>query len=193
MYKVIFTLAWKISHKAVKYCFDEFDSFAQPPHSTAKLWLVVKEHFKVDYYTDLLPHFYTNFDKSLIASLCQKLAVIANEGDELCKSLFRESGEKLAQFLTALIPKASADLYNAEGGLQILCVGSVWLSWNLLKDGFVPWMNDHTNINQLSLVRVTTTMAIGSAYMAADRFNIDVPRNYTNNYEEFYTYRKKCS
>ena len=26
-------------------------------------------------------------------------------------------------------------LLNCEKGLKIICVGAVWLSWNLLKDG----------------------------------------------------------
>lgn len=185
--------AWSISHKAIKCCFDELDSFAESPHSTEKVWKVIKEHFDIESQMDLLPHFYTNFDKPFIASLCKKLSSIANEGDELSKFIFKQSGENLARALAAVIVKASPDLYNAKGALQALCVGSVWLSWNLLKDGFVSWMDNHTNIKQLSLVKVTATMAIGPAYMVADELNIDLPRNYKNNYEEFYTYTKKTS
>lgn len=147
------------------------------------MWEIIKEHFNVENKEDLLEHFYTKFDKAFIASLCQKLALCAREGDELSLELFKEAGEHLARAVSVVSSKASDELKNCEGGLHVLCVGSVWLSWSLLKPGFVSYILNKSNIHALCLMRLTTTMAIGAAYMAADRLNINLPRDYEKNYE----------
>lgn len=172
----------------MKYCFNYFDDFETPPYPIDWIWEVVKEHFKVESFVDLLDIFYTHFDKAHIAGLCKKIAVGANEGDKLCIHIFTEAGSYLAQALSAVIPKAAEELVTQEGGIHILCVGSVWLSWSLLKAGFITYLKKHTDIQKLSLMRIKTTMAIGAAYMAADKYNIDLPRDYTKNYDIFYTY-----
>ena len=43
----------------------------------------------------------------------------------------------LGRHIRALANNVSKDLRDAEGGLNIVCVGSVWKSWDLLKDGFL--------------------------------------------------------
>lgn len=140
--------------------------------------------------TALLEPFYSNFDKAFIASLCKSLAELARKGDKLAISFFEEAGRDLARALAAVIKKASPKLTSRNGGIHVLCVGSVWLSWDLLKFGFVNHIEKQTDIKELSLVKLTTTMAVGAAYMAADRCNLSLDRHYERNYTVFYTYKR---
>ncbi|KAB0794097.1 hypothetical protein PPYR_11941 [Photinus pyralis] len=183
--------AYGMALEAVKCYFEDNDQFKKAPYSTDVIWRTIQEHFGVTSHLDLLPHFYTNFKKDHIAGLSKKLSVCAGEGDELCKHIFKTAGRDLARCIAVVIAKASDELINREHGLQVLCVGSVWLSWDLLKEGFIPIIEEQTDVRQLSLVKLTTTMAVGAAYMAADRLDIQLPRDYNQNYEEFYRFVRK--
>lgn len=167
------------------------DGFNPAPHSIECVWNTVKEHFNVKTKEELLEHFYTKFDKAFIASLCKKIATCANEGDKLSQLFFEESGRHLAKFLAAVISKASEELTNREGGIHILCVGSVWLSWNLIKPSFVSYLLENTKIEDMTLMRLTTTLAVGAAYMAADKLNINLKRDYSKNYNILFRFRRK--
>jgi N-acetylglucosamine kinase len=82
-------------------------------------------------------------------------------------------------------------LLNEPGGLPVVCVGSVWFSWEYLKPGFVTQLREGaTKLQRLSLRRLTTSAATGSVYLAAKEINFDLPRNYTNNHEIFFTYNR---
>lgn len=152
-----------------------------------RVWDLIRHHFNVDTRLDLLDHCYAKFDKPYFASLCKKLAHLAEEGDELCTYLFKESGKMLAKFILALIPKVQKSLLN-NGNLHIVCVGSVWLSWNLLREGFLKELNHHKISFGLKLVTITKTMAYGAVYLGADGIKFDLPRNYEDNYKVFYHY-----
>lgn len=181
-----------MSLRAIKYCFDFFDGFEQPPYPMDCVWEIVKKQFQVESHIDLLNVFYKDFDKAYIASLCKKIAEAANEGDQLCQHIFKQSGVNLARSLSAVLPKAAKELTNREGGLHVLCVGSVWLSWNLLKPGFVAYLHSNTDVQELSLMRLKTTAAVGAVFMGADKHKINLPRDYKKNYDVFYTY-KRCT
>lgn len=72
-----------------------------------------------------------------------------------------------------------------------MCVGSVWLSWDLLKQGFLKEL-DCSNVKfGLNLKRLTEKMAFGAVYLAADTIDYDLPRDYTKNYEIFHCYQQK--
>lgn len=103
-----------------------------------------------------------------------------------------DAGRDLARSIASVIPKVSPQLKSKPGGIHVLTVGSVWNSWDLLKTGFIRWMLEHTDVEELSLMKLTTTMAVGAAYMAADRLDIDLPRTYDSNYEIFYNYKRSC-
>lgn len=166
------------------------DGFDNPPHSTEKVWEVVKEHFNVKNHLELVDLFYTKFDKPHVSGLCKKLAELANLGDELCKHIFSIAGRDLAKSLSAVIHKAHSDLTNREGGIHILCVGSLWLSWNLLKPGFLKHLQEQTDIKELSLMRIKTCIAIGAAYLVADHYKLSLKRDYSKNYEVFYRFQR---
>ncbi|XP_059612102.1 N-acetyl-D-glucosamine kinase [Phlebotomus argentipes] len=185
--------AWGISYRAMKTVFDDEDNFVRSPHPTNVVWRLIKEHFSVETRHDLLNFFYAkHYDKPLIAGLCSKLAKAANEGDRLSQQLFTEAGRLLAKHIIALLPRVSEDLVRS-GELSIVCVGSVWQSWDLLKMGFVKEMNT-TSVNYgLALKRLTRTMALGASYMAADAIQFSLPRDYAKNYELFHTHHNSAA
>lgn len=199
MYLLIFTnfnyfAAWKISWQAIKYCFDDLDNLFKSPYPIENVWNLVKEHFNITKQVEILDSFYQNFDKATVASLCKKVSVLAREGDKLSEWIFEKAGEDLAKNIAAVYPKASTELTQTSGGLHVLCVGSVWLSWDLLMTGFTSWLKHNTNIEKLSLLRLTTDLGVGAAYLASDKLNLPLLRDYSKNYNVFFRYDKnKCS
>lgn len=133
----------------------------------------------------MLDHCYAKFDKPFFASLCAKLAKIADAGDELSLHLFNEAGRYLAKATSALLPNVSEQLLT-NGNLNIVCVGSVWKSWHLLKAGYTKEIATSNCSFGLNLLNLTQTMAIGAAYIAADSIKFNLPRNYAHNYEIFH-------
>ncbi|XP_077293308.1 N-acetylglucosamine kinase isoform X2 [Arctopsyche grandis] len=182
--------AYWISHRAIKIYFDQEDNFAKPPHPTDFVWDAIKKHFNVTTRTDLLDHCYAKFDKPMFAGLCSKLAVGAKDGDALSLYLFKEAGELMAKTVMALVPKMDPVLY-ARDPLKIVCVGSVWLSWDFLKPGFVEVLGQEKISFDIELLRLTTSTSLGTIYLAADFINFDFKRHYEKNYNIFYKYEGK--
>lgn len=137
----------------------------------------------------MLEHCYARFQKSFYARLCQKMSVAANNGDELCKSIFTDAGRQLAKMLSALVPRADKALIES-GFLRVICVGSVWKSWDLMKTGFIKELAKHKTPFELRLLQLKSdvSMAVGAFYMAADAVNFPMPRDYSQNYEVFFKY-----
>merc|ERR1712076_194937 len=86
------------------------------------------------------------FDKAFFAGFCSVLADLAtNEGDDFSQYIFYEAGKLLAAHILAfknvLVDEFSNNLTSSIGVLEptnvdIVCEGSVWNSWKLLKNGF---------------------------------------------------------
>jgi len=182
--------AWWISHKAIKICFDEQDNFVQSPHSIQVVWKAIQEHFDIKTRFDLLEHCYSKLDKCFFAGLCHRLSeAAAVQKDQLSQWLFSEAGRVLARHVIALIPQVDSKLLSEPGGLPVLCVGSVWNSWEFLKPGFMGELKEAApELKRLSLRRLTTSVATGSVYLAAKEINFDLPRNYSKNHEILFTY-----
>ena len=85
----------------------------------------------------ILTHLYRDFDKCRFAGFCQKIAEGAQQGDPLCRFIFRKAGEMLGRHVAAVLREIDPVLFQGELGLPILCVGSVWKSWELLREGFL--------------------------------------------------------
>ena len=90
----------------------------------------------------LLTHCYDSFSKAHFAALTRGIAEKAAAGDALCVWLFSEAGRQLGRHIRALAPAISPALTSAPGGLNVVCVGSVWKSWSLLKQGFLQGIKD---------------------------------------------------
>lgn len=114
----------------------------------------------------------------------------AKDGDALSLYLFKEAGELMAKTVMALVPKMDPILY-ASDPLKIVCVGSVWLSWDFLKPGFVEILEQEKISFDIELLRLTTSTSLGTIYLAADFINFDFKRHYEKNYNIFYKYEGK--
>lgn len=137
----------------------------------------------------MLEHCYARFKKSFYARLCQKMSVAAVNGDELCQRIFTDAGRQLAKMVSALMPKVDKALIET-GYLHLICVGSVWLSFELLKSGFIKELNQHKIPFELRLLQLkpNVSMAIGAIYLAADSTDFPMPRDYSQNFEVFFNY-----
>uniref|UniRef100_A0A2M4BSL7 N-acetyl-D-glucosamine kinase n=1 Tax=Anopheles marajoara TaxID=58244 RepID=A0A2M4BSL7_9DIPT len=182
--------AWWISRNAIKTVFDHLDNLQPSKLPIDRVWKLIQEHFAVRTQHDLLDHCYGRFCKTTYAGLCAKLARCAlEEADPLCRALFEDAGRLLARSVCALQQRISPELLDHSGELGVACVGSVWLSWELLRPGFVRELHDRGFPYDLRLLRLKTTMALGAAYLAADTYELPLPRTYSDNYDVFYTHR----
>lgn len=155
-----------------------------------RVWQLIREHFGVKTRSDLLDFCYAKFCKTTFSGLCAKLAKCArDEEDPLCRKLFEDAGQELARSVCALSPRISPTLISKCGRLDIVCVGSVWLSWELLEPGFTKELESAKFKYDLNLLNLTNTMALGAAYLAADTFELELPRDYSKNYEVFFGHR----
>lgn len=164
------------------------DNFEKSPYPIENIWKLIKEHFSIETRLEILTHCYAKFDKPFYASLCKKLSHAANNGDPLALHLFREAGNHLARHIQSLVPMVHDDLVDS-GDLNIVCVGSVWLSWPLLKDGFIDVIKNTPTAYGLRLIRITKSMAYGACYVGADGIQFPLPRNYSDNFEIMYQYK----
>lgn len=173
----------------IKAVFDHEDNLEKCEFDTSTAWDMIKSHFNVEHRRDLLEYCYASFQKNFYARLCQKMAVAASNGDELCQKIFNEAGQKLAKMICALLPRVDQELIET-GHLSIICVGSVWLSFELLQSGFMKELSRHKIPFELRLLKLkpNVSMAVGAYLMAADSVDFPMPRDYSQNYEIFFNY-----
>lgn len=173
----------------MKAVFDDEDNLEKCSYSTTTVWNLIKSHFDVKDRSDMLEHCYARFQKSFYAKLCQKMSVAASNGDELCQNIFIDAGRQLAKMVSALLPRVDKSLIST-GYLNIICVGSVWKSWNLLKPGFVKELNKQKIPFELRLLQLkpNVSMAVGAYYMAADSVKFEMSKDYTKNFAIFFKY-----
>ncbi|XP_030636513.1 N-acetyl-D-glucosamine kinase [Chanos chanos] len=183
--------AYWISHLGVKTIFDARDNLVKPPHDVTHVWNAMKEYFQVSDLMGMLPHLYRNFQKSHFAGFCKKLAEGATAGDALCQHLFKEAGKVLAQHVVAVLPKADQSLFSGDLGLPILCVGSVWCSWELMKPGFTQVLDQAKDsvgghFRGYSLLTLCQSSAVGGALLGAKKAGATLPLNYSANVNILY-------
>lgn len=181
--------AWWISHRAIKTAVDHMDNLHHSKFDISTVWDLVKRHFNVKTTNDMLDHCYAKFNKAFYASLCTSLADAANSGDPLCRQMFIDAGRYLAKSTLALTPKVD-DALLVDGNLNIVCVGSVWKSWNLLMPGYTDEIQKANIGFGLNLLHLTKAMAIGAVYIGVDALEFKLPRDYRKNYEIFHKITK---
>lgn len=73
----------------------------------------------------------------------------------------------------------------------MICVGSVWKSWEFLKDGFISKLDgSKEGPQELSLLKLLTGAETGAAYLAAKTIQYSLPKNYGDNYKVFHVYKR---
>ncbi|XP_019718776.1 N-acetyl-D-glucosamine kinase [Hippocampus comes] len=189
--------AFWIAHLAVKTVFDARDKLATPPHDVTHVRKAMEEYFEVSDLMGMLPHLYRNFQKSHFAGFCQKLAEGAEAGDALCQYVFSRAGRVLAKHVQAVLPAAQEPLLNGDLGLPILCVGSVWKSWKLLKASFIEVLDEAASSDEFkarfhgySLLVLKQSSALGGASLGARSLGALLKMDYAANVDIFY--RHSC-
>ncbi|XP_016890140.1 N-acetyl-D-glucosamine kinase isoform X2 [Cynoglossus semilaevis] len=185
--------AFWISHLAVKTVFDARDKLVSPPHDIEHVRKAMEEYFEVSGLMGMLPHLYRNFQKSHFAGFCKKLAEGAEAGDPLCQHLFTEAGRVLAKHVVAVLPAAQEPLLRGDRGLPILCVGSVWKSWELLKPGFTEVLREIASsvglrglFHGYTLLSLRQSSAVGGASLGAQSLDAKLSMDYSANTNVFY-------
>lgn len=181
--------AWWIAQRAIKTLFDHMDGLELCVHDVSLVWRCVQQHFSVQTRADVMEHCYGKFKKCQFAQLCVLLAEAADGGDALCRHLFAEAGKYLARATLTLLPRVDVELLQA-GRLNVVCAGSVWNSWHLLRAGFEAELRARPERLRfgLRLVKLTQLMALGAVYIGADAIAYDLPRKYEDNFEVFAEY-----
>lgn len=182
-----------IAHLAVKTVFDARDNLVTPPHDVTHVTKAMEEYFQVSDLMGMLPHLYRNFNKSHFAGFCKKLAEGAEAGDALCQHLFTQAGRILAKHVEAVLPAAQEPLLSSDLGLPILCEGSVWKSWELLKSGFTEVLDNVASSNKFkghfhgySLLILQQSSALGGASLGAQNMGATIAMDYAANAKVFY-------
>ncbi|XP_050547101.1 N-acetyl-D-glucosamine kinase-like [Daktulosphaira vitifoliae] len=186
--------AYWIAHKSIKTCVDHIEELNCAPnnYSIDNVWKAIKNHLKINTEVDLFSIFYgEDMEKSRIASLCKKIADLALKRDELSCWIFKEAGKELAKLVQTLYPSAHKVLHKENGGLHVVCVGSVWKSWDLLKNGFIEQLQNNSSkgfVQEFTLVVLDKTVALGGVYLIAKKLNYEFPFDYEHNYKILFHY-----
>ena len=207
--------AWFLAQTAVRAIFRALDRYAEGrddpmlAFDTTRAREAMANYFGIErpaagaeqeagaYSAKMYSLFYgANFKKDFIAGFARVLADVAREtGDAFCCELFRQAGAHLGSFARTLAPHLRGAADPDVHGFTIVCVGSVWKSWELLRGGFVaaataPFhhlpgvaraelaaMSDaqRGHVASFKLVRLTRSSAVGAAWMAARKAGIDMP------------------
>ncbi|KAM3590873.1 uncharacterized protein V6R79_018045 [Siganus canaliculatus] len=182
-----------IAHMAVKSVFDAKDNLVAPPHDVTHVKKAMEEHFQVSDLMGMLPHLYRNFQKSHFAAFCKTLAEGAEAGDALCQYVFTQAGRALAKHVEAVLPAVQEPLLTSDLGLPILCEGSVWKSWELLKPGFSEVLAKVASTDKFkgrfhgySLLILQHSSALGGASLGAQSMGAAIAMDYTVNAKVFY-------
>lgn len=182
--------AYWIAFRACKYAFDDMDDLVKAPHSISYVWPAIKDFFQIANNTEMLPHIYSDFNKSKFAEFTKVIVDGCEREDPLCLYIFEEAGRFLAKHVIALSKKAHNDIKLSHGGLKVICVGSVWKSWKYLKDAFLDEIHKSLIVDEFSLLRLTVTSALGACYLAAEKIDCPFVKPYDQNVETFFHYKR---
>ncbi|XP_021554716.1 N-acetyl-D-glucosamine kinase isoform X3 [Neomonachus schauinslandi] len=85
-------------------------------------------------------------------------------------------------------------LFQGKMGLPILCVGSVWKSWELLREGFLLALTQgrelqaQNSFSSFTLMKLRHSSALGGASLGARHIRHLLPMDYSANAVAFYSY-----
>uniref|UniRef100_A0A915PNB4 N-acetyl-D-glucosamine kinase n=1 Tax=Setaria digitata TaxID=48799 RepID=A0A915PNB4_9BILA len=163
--------AFWISRRLIQYIFDEEDGLHPSPYPILKTKRLLFEFFDLHDKAGILELLYTNFDKSRIAAFTAHVAKGAND-DPLIRHVFHDAGEQLGLYVRAISRNFDEEMLHDT---PLLLIGSVWQSWELLKNGFIHGLKSNGSpIKQVTLHTLLETPALGAAFLAAKKLGRNV-------------------
>ncbi|CAH8545310.1 unnamed protein product [Heterobilharzia americana] len=161
--------AYWIALRVIKKLIEADDKITDTVYHLDNVRKLVHSYFSVENNLELLEHFYTNFSKSKIAGVCEHLSMIARTGDQLSKDVFRDAGVQLARHVRGALYYAAMDSKPQNVNMTVICCGSVFKSWDLIKDGFCDFLKPTDEDNwsgTLTLVQLKSNAAYGAARLS---------------------------
>ncbi|VDD83421.1 unnamed protein product [Mesocestoides corti] len=195
--------AFWIAHRVIKTYLDDDEGLVLTSFDTSAAKKAIFDYFGLRHNVDLLePHYH--FEKNYYSGLCQKIAELARAGDALCRHVFYEAGFFLGAHVMAVLQKADLSWRMNSEGVNIVCRGGVFNSWDLLeagkwsfqttyrlytplpfllrgfRDRVTPDIETKKIVHSIRLVFITSSVAVGAALLAAHvKFHLDLPRNHS--------------
>ncbi|KRY79952.1 N-acetyl-D-glucosamine kinase [Trichinella pseudospiralis] len=169
--------AYWISTKAIRKVFAIEEGLELSSNNISCIKAKLLHHFQLSRKEQIFELLYDNFSKAKIASFCEVLAEASSEnGDELILEIFAEAGKILGAHILAIV--SAMHLENSQK-LEVLIMGSVWKSFDLLKKGFINGlMQRHDKdpiIKEIVLYELTVSPAVGACRLAAKKANCSFP------------------
>uniref|UniRef100_A0A095AIM2 N-acetyl-D-glucosamine kinase n=1 Tax=Schistosoma haematobium TaxID=6185 RepID=A0A095AIM2_SCHHA len=158
-----------IAQRMIKKLISSDDKIIDTTYNLDNVRRVIYAYFNVENNLELLQHFYTNFSKNKIAGLCEHFSQIARTGDQLAKDVFHDAGVQLAQHVRAALYYCVMDSMSSNQNLTVVCCGSVFKSWDLIRDGFKDFLKpseDSKWTGTLELVQLKHSAAYGAARLS---------------------------
>uniref|UniRef100_A0A5S6QWE0 N-acetyl-D-glucosamine kinase n=1 Tax=Trichuris muris TaxID=70415 RepID=A0A5S6QWE0_TRIMR len=168
--------AYWIAAGAIRKVFTLKDRFEVSPGNYELLAETMRDHFKLKCNEEILDHLYSNFQKSNIASFCQRLTEVK---DPIVEQLFADAGRALGGHIRAVASQWEINKYGADFRLPVLLVGSLWESFDLMEKGFLDGMRARdlrdSKIKYLDLFKLTVSPAVGACVSAAKIAGYHIP------------------
>lgn len=174
-----------IAHVALKMVFDAADNFGPCEHDVTWLTAEMYKYFGCKTRMDMLVPLYSDFKKDFLAGFASVVATGAANGDKACLAVFENNGRLLGAHVAAVWPKLHEELLGES--VQIVCTGSVWNSWSLMKAGFTTVMDKSPcKPKSYTLLKLKETAAIGAAYVGAKSVGVTLPIDFSANADVLY-------
>jgi N-acetylglucosamine kinase len=184
---------YAIAHTALKTLFDVDDRMHPNWADVDTTWIraAMQQYFDVTERIDMLPHLYSDFDKTKFAGFTSVVCKGAREGDGVCVAAVESVGHDLARHVVALSGQIDPNMKTGEGwtGVDIVCTGSVWKSWELLKGAFMKEMGSGAPALSFRLLTLVESPAVGAAYVACRSIGDVLPVDFASNTTVLCTHR----
>lgn len=215
--------AYFIASNAIRHVFRTNDHYVEDHTSLLHDITLVKqamfEYFQMNDMDGMLVVMYDEFKKSRIAGFTRKLAELARANDPFAKWLFHSAGNQLGSMARTLavdmLPDNTPSGQRYVDNFAIVCVGSVWNSWDLLAPSFIkaataPFhylpqrvvgqgqsthgasysTNDERGaLRTFRLLRLKETSAVGAAWKAAAQVGMSIPIDFSAMAEVMYEHK----
>ncbi|CAH8582281.1 unnamed protein product [Schistosoma rodhaini] len=161
--------AYWIAQRMIEKLILSDDKIIDTTYNLDNVRRVIYAYFNVENNLELLQHFYTDFSKNKVAGLCEHFSRIARTGDPSAKDVFYDAGVQLARHVRAALYYYVMDSMSRSQNLTVVCCGSVFKSWDLIKDGFKDFLKPSENsewTGTLELVQLKHSAAYGAARLS---------------------------